>query len=325
MSSPNEHLSAAIERPIDMQAAGFVERRDSVSWSSADEERFEAWLDETPAHRVAFMRLNASWKRTERLAALRTTDFKRSATSAPPSSRWPLKIAMACGLAVASAAALTAYFSTPHYDTYATTVGGHETLSLHDGSKIELNTNTIIHVSQTQNQRLVLLERGEAYFQVHHDETRPFIVVAGAGRIVDLGTTFSVQSDQGRLKVSLIEGSVRVELKGARQKQTTLSSGEVLLASAGSVSVARAPLANLTTALAWRKGMLVFHGTTLSDAAREFNRYNETKIVIDDPKAAHETINGALPANDLEEFERMAGNLFGLRTKKNGNEIVFSR
>lgn len=325
MSSADEDLSAAIERPIDMQAAGFVERRDSASWSDADEERFKAWLDETPAHRVAFMRLNAGWKRTERLAALRTTDFKRSATTAPPSSRWPLKIAMACGLAIASTAALTAYFSTPHYDTYATTVGGHETLSLHDGSKIELNTDTIVHILQTQSRRLVLLERGEAYFQVHHDEARPFVVVAGAGRIVDLGTKFAVQSEQGHLGVSLIEGRVKVELKDTPWKETTLSSGDVLVASAGSVSVKRGPVADLSNALAWRKGMLVFHSTTLLDAAREFNRYNETKIVIDDPRAAHETINGALPANDLGEFERMAGNLFGLKAKKRANEIVFSR
>ncbi len=325
MSSFDEKLDAVVERPVDMKAAEFVEQRDSVSWTEADENRFTAWLDEAPAHRVAFMRLNASWKRTERLVALRTADFKRPVTNVPSSNRWPLKIAMACGLVLASAVGLTTYFSAPHYDTYATTIGGHETLSLHDGSKIELNTDTVVHVSQTQKRRLVVLEKGEAYFQVHHDEARPFVVVAGTGRILDLGTKFAVQSEQGHLKVSLVEGRVKVELKDAPEKETTLSSGDVLLASAGSVSVKRAPVADLSNALAWRKGMLIFHGTTLLDAAREFNRYNETKIAIDDPRAARETINGALLANDLGEFERMAGNLFGLKAKKRANEIVFSR
>ncbi len=315
----------AIERPVDMRAAEFVERRDSPSWTEAQESEFELWLDENPAHRVAFMRLNASWKRTERLAALRAPEFQRPYKLAPSSIRWPLKLAILAGFSIAIAGAAGAYFSPPRYDTYATTVGGHETLSLHDGSKIELNTDTLVRISQTPKQRLVVLEKGEAYFQVRHEQKRPFVVVTRAGRIIDLGTEFAVRSDDQRLKVSLIEGSVRVELKEGPKKAATLSSGDVLLASAGSVSVTTAPLTSLNTTLAWRKGMLVFHETSLLNAAREFNRYNETRIVIDDPRASHETINGALPANDLEEFERMAKNLFGLRAKKHGNELIFSR
>jgi transmembrane sensor len=71
--------------------------------------------------------------------------------------------------------------------------------------------------------------------------------------------------------------------------------------------------------------MLVFHETSLADAAAQFNRYNETKIVIADPRASRETINGKLPTNDLEEFERMARNIFGLRAEKRGNELVLTR
>ena len=310
-------------RPIDMRAAEYVERRDSAQWTPDDELHFEDWLNESSAHRVAFMRLNASWKRTERLMALRTPELKRLQTSPQTNGGRVLRVAVLAAVVLGGAGWLASYLRTPHYDRYATTVGGHETLALHDGSKIELNTDTVVRISQTAKQRLVMLDRGEAYFQVRHDETRPFVVVTDAGRIVDLGTTFSVRTDANHLKVTLVEGSVRVETKGG-EGERTLSPGDVLFASVGNLSVKKQPMPTLATALAWRRGMLVFHETSLLDAAREFNRYNETKIVIRDPNAGRETINGTLPANDLEEFSRMARNIFGLKTEKRRSEILFT-
>jgi transmembrane sensor len=243
----------------------------------------------------------------------RTTDWQR-----------PFKFAVALVLTVAVGSAVAFYILTPRYDTYATTVGGRETLTLHDGSRIELNSNTVVRVSQNPSRRLVRLDRGEAFFEIRHDSNHPFVVVAAGHRLVDLGTKFSVRADADHLKVALVEGSVRVETKGG-QGERTLSPGDVLLASTDGLSVKKQPLQALATTLAWRRGMLVFHETSLLDAAQEFNRYNETKIVIRDPNAGRETINGTLPANDIEEFSRMARNIFGLRTEKRGNEILFAR
>jgi transmembrane sensor len=87
---------------------------------------------------------------------------------------------------------------------------------------------------------------------------------------------------------------------------------------------AHAP-ATVLTSLMWRKGMVSFHETSLADAAAEFNRYNRIKIVIHDPRARHETINGTLPINDLGEFTHMAANLFGLHARRQGNQIVLFR
>ena len=71
--------------------------------------------------------------------------------------------------------------------------------------------------------------------------------------------------------------------------------------------------------------MLAFHNTTLAEAAAEFNRYNQTRIVLEDPRAGTETINGMLPINDLAEFAHVAKNLFGLRAENHGDEIVLTR
>ena len=48
-----------------------------------------------------------------------------------------------------------------------------------DGSRIELNTNTVLRARMTTDQRIVWLEKGEAYFRIKHDSTHPFIVMVG--------------------------------------------------------------------------------------------------------------------------------------------------
>ena len=60
--------------------------------------------------------------------------------------------------------------------TYATAVGGHKTLTLGDGSEVELNTDTIVRMPKVAGQRQVILDKGEAYFQIKHDAENPFIV-----------------------------------------------------------------------------------------------------------------------------------------------------
>ena len=327
MSGLEEEAEALDKRTVEMRAAEFVERRDDADWTDSDEQHFAQWLEESSAHRVAFLRLNASWQRTERLAALKTPAFGASAAT-PQAKRFRfLSAAAAFGLVLVSGGFLATYLSAPRYDTYATTIGGHETLKLHDGTRIELNTNTLVRVAQTPSSRLVKLERGEAYFDVRHDEKRPFIVATDSGRIVDIGTKFSADIEGGKLKLSLLEGRIRFETKDAsgHARQVQLVPGQTLVSDAGSITLSRKAPHELTSDLAWRSGMLDFHETSLAEAAAQFNRYNETKIVISDPRASRETINGKLPTNDLEEFERMARNIFGLHAVKRGNELVLAR
>ena len=77
---------------------------------------------------------------------------------------------------------------------FSTEVGGHETVTFSDGTRIELNTNTVLRARMTTAQRTVWLDKGEAYFQVKHDPAHPLTVIAGH-RVTDLGTEFLVRDD----------------------------------------------------------------------------------------------------------------------------------
>ena len=232
----------------------------------------------------------------------------------------------AAALVAATGFAAAPYFMKSRGQTYSTTVGGRETLALADGSRIELNTDTVMRVAMTHERRSVWLDSGEAYFQVKHDVQRPFVVMVGDRRIIDLGTKFVIRRDESRMKVAVLEGSVELDAVGAQADRVPklLKSGDVAVATGNTVSISRKTQRTLANELGWQRGVLVFDNATLAEAAAEFNRYNREKIVIADPSAAQIMIGATLPQNDVQAFVRVAQKIFGLRVERQGDNIVIS-
>ena len=83
------------------------------------------------------------------------------------------------------------YAAKGEVQTISTAVGGHKLVKLSDGSRIELNTDTVIRIKGWQ--RTVMLAKGEAFFEIKHDALHPFTVDVAGQRITDLGTKFVVR------------------------------------------------------------------------------------------------------------------------------------
>lgn len=302
-------------------AAWLIKRRDHDDWSTESQAELDAWLAESPAHKIAYLRVSTAWQRADRLEALRS----------PPQRRGWLAPMLKLGGAAAVAAAVAVAVvlvrpATPGMANYSTGVGGHEKLTLRDGSRIELNTSTALRIATEGNAKTVYLDKGEAFFRITHNPNRKFVVIAGSRRIIDLGTQFLVRRENDRLRVALYEGKAQFEVSDARgEQQTTLNPGDVVVATSNSLSVTRRRVDELSDELGWRRGLLVFHHVTLQAAAAEYNRYNLKKFVIADPQIAQLNINGALPANDTGAFTRSVKRLFDLKVEERSNEIVISR
>jgi transmembrane sensor len=326
VSGVGERSIVTNAREIDARAAYWIQRREFWEWTETDQIQFDEWLGKSLAHQVAYVRLTLGWNRTERLAALRPSrDEQILSPTRPPRM---LAFSATAGLVIAAVLSVGAFllFSGPTTQTYATAVGGHQTVRLADGSQVELNTNTILSVRIGEHKREISLDRGEAYFKVLHDARRPFVVMAGDRRITDLGTAFSVRRDMGRLEVAVMEGRVRFDASGDGElKPATLSEGDVAVATRNSLSVTKKSSQKLVSELSWRRGLLVFEHATLADAAAEFNRYNREKLVIAGPAAARRTIGATFRINDIRAFARVAQEVFGLRVDVRGDEIVISR
>jgi transmembrane sensor len=219
------------------------------------------------------------------------------------------------------------FLTAPQTQTYTTAVGGHDTLTLPDGSRIELNTDTAIRVADTANLRKIWLDKGEVYFQVVHNAARPFIVVAGDRRVTDIGTKFVMRRELGRLQVAVVDGRVRLDAGGniPQSSPAVLSAGDAATVTESSLRLTRKPPHALESELGWLRGVFVFRHTTLADAAAEYNRYNAEKIMVSDAAVARLTISGTLPVNNVKAFTDVARNFFSLNVVRRGDEVVISR
>ena len=257
---------------IERTAAAWLARRDAGTWSPHEQAALDAWLEAATAHRVAFLRLEATWRRADRLRAL---GAGHSGPMPPPRGAWTLKpfpeppdpdarpapsagprplprgtparpdgrplrgiLAVAAGLALAVLAVLAwpAWRGSEAAPStrYATTVGALRDIALADGSHITLSSDSRVRVTYARDERRIELERGEAFFDVARDPGRPFAVVAGDRRVTAVGTRFDVRRDRADLRVVVTQGVVRLETRARADGRRQ----PVTLLPAGSIALA---------------------------------------------------------------------------------------
>jgi transmembrane sensor len=312
---------------VDRQAADWASaKRSPKDWSEASQKELEAWIAQSLAHRVAFLRMDMAWQRAERIAALRTP--MRPAPG--PNQTGPAirrRIVIALGLVALLGAFAGQYLGPSHVQLIETPKGGQEKITLADGSLIELNTDTALKVKLGARERTVELIRGEAYFEIKHDVARPFSVMAGDRRIVDLGTKFVVRLAPDQLTVSLLEGKASLERinSNAAQRSVVLSPGDVALATSDATRISKVTARDLADSLAWRRGSVVFHYQRLDTAVAELNRYGGPQLVIADADSAKLLISGTFLTNKPEDFAGIAHEIFGLRVQHRNNSLILSR
>ena len=309
---------------IEQTAAQWVAREDR-GFAPGEDAALSVWLEASTANRLAYLRLRTSWENSARLAALQNSPrFSVSTLGRPVWGRW----ALAAALTVAALGSGAYYYVARQSEqiAYATRIGERPTLRLSDGTRIQLNTDTAVRASITQATRTVTLEKGEAYFEVVHDASRPFTVLAGNRRITDLGTKFSVRRDGDKVYVVVKEGRVRVDSADSAPVPVApvyAGGGNVVLAKADEMLVAPRTEKDLSDDLSWRDGMLVFNQKTLAEAAEEFNRYNRKRIVVSGD-ARDIRIGGSFRADNIEVFAQLVRNALGLKVTEEGDQIEIS-
>ncbi len=302
-------------------ASAWLARREFGNWSPEDQAAFEAWAAASPSHMVAYLRVEQVWQRAERLRAL-SRPMRAAKPQAPAAaSILPKMVAV---LFLFATIGMGVWFTAPTEQAYETPIGVRKTITFADGSKVELNTDTVLRARVTSGSRHAELVKGEAFFDIQHDAARPFTVLAGAWRVTDLGTKFIVRRETGRVEVTLVEGSAEVEpvAKGVPGKRTVLVPGDIVVATADGLKVTKKSTPALANQMAWRRGLLIFNHATLADVAAQFNRYNNQKLIITAPSVARRTIGGTFPTSGVEEFAEVAKGIFGFRIKTHGNEIT---
>jgi transmembrane sensor len=328
MSAESEAVSNSIAAEIQMAASRWViDRQVREDWSTEDQTGLDKWLGESIANRIAYLRAEQAWSRTARAVALRQpTQAERRSSFASALLTWSKRALGAMAVAALAGAAAQYFLHATRYVSYSTPVGGRQVLTLSDGSQVELNTDSAVRIADSKTAPEVVVDKGEVYFDVKHDPSRHFSVLADGRRISDLGTKFLVREKTGHLEIALIEGRVLIGApEGSNKPATDMEPGDIAVATPQSTVISKRAQDALSKELSWREGVLIFHHTTLADAAFEFNRYTGRKIVIADAKVAHMEINGTFRTNDVEMFTDVTADILGLHVEKLDDKILLGR
>ena len=228
-----------------------------------------------------------------------------------------------------------------------TKVGEQSIFTLKDGSQIQLNTNSLIHVAYSPNHRLLTLVQGEARFDVSQDKERPFTVKVGKKSFTALGTIFNVQKKKNQVmelvvtegKVLITEASTSIDsiketLTQARVSiipntlaVTLVVSGEKATISENEANTQTSPIEKVSLNqihrdLAWQQGMLIFEGEPLSNALAEISRYTTSNFEIVDIELSNITVAGYFKAGDIDGLLASLQSNFGINYSKKTNGTI---
>jgi transmembrane sensor len=308
----------------ELLASAWLAREDR-GLTAEETDALDLWLSSSSLHKVAYLRLKASWQRADRLAALKGP-MPFAAPEHPRLFSRPRLLALAAALTLLLGGAAYHAWRLQAGEGYATDIGRMQAVRLADGSRIELNTNTRVHTDVTATRRTVTLDAGEAYFDVVHDANRPFVVYAGNRRITDLGTKFSVFRSDDDVRVTVREGRVKVEILGEQggRAPVVADGGHEVVTKGGETLVLAKPDSDIANDLSWRSGRLVFNQQTLAEAAEQFNRYNERQILVEG-NARKIRIGGSFKADNVDVFVLLLHRGFGLSVNEQGKKITVSR
>ena len=205
MSAKDARGVAKPSRKMVAEAAAWITRLHGSSRSAEVEAGFREWLAADAGHAAAFEGMTEIWDTMPAVPAgqlPRVVVLPRSPVSRP----W-VRAAAAIALCAVIACA---FVYLPRGLSYATETGEQRIVNLDDGSRVSLNSGTRMAIRFADHERRIVLEEGEAYFEVAQDSRRPFVVVAGTHRVTALGTSFVVRYEGDRTAVVLVDGAQSV-------------------------------------------------------------------------------------------------------------------
>jgi transmembrane sensor len=318
------------------QAALWAARLDGSELTAAQLAELETWLAENPAHRTLLSQytqlsadleehfpalLEASAAHAEQAEqAGRTRAVEESETApevvVPLRTLWNPRRAAGWALAAAAVVAGFVWLARPRHqsEAFVTAAAERRSVTLADGSQVELNARTRLQVDIGGAERHVRLAGGEAFFTVSKDPKRPFMIETPAGSVRVTGTVFGVHSEAASdLAVTVVEGSVLVRPDVAPAAPVSLHAGDRLIAGT-SVAVQKLSADELRDALAWRKGQIVFDHVPLREALARFAHYQGREGDFTVTAAAAELqVSGLYSLDDVDGF--LAGIEQSLRVK----------
>lgn len=317
-------------------AAGlWIARRDR-RLTPEEAAEFAAWQAADPRHAAELARLEGTWRQLDTMETDPALRALANGVVGRARARQARRRRRNTFLALAAAAAIVLGLQldwlgreadTPasrlpkeNYRVIASTL---QRKLLPDGSIAELNGDSRIELDYTESARRVRLVSGEAHFVVMKNAARPFYVTAGPVTVRAVGTAFNVRLASENVEVLVTEGKVKlqhapVSVDAAATATPEVENAEPALVEGEKaviprtlapvfreVTVDRVGRAEIDHELGWQSTRLVFNNTPLDEVIDGFNRFNQHRLTLGDPKLKERTLTGEFRADNREGFVRL--------------------
>lgn len=271
-----------------------------------ERDAFAVWLNTDPRHAVEYEAMLDIWDVSEHLSRPAPAEARVIALPAPRRTTWQrFAVAAAVTLLAVPVAAYSGWqlgwIPDAHERFTADTRA--KTVTLPDGSQVELNLGTQLTFSNYKDERRVTLGKGEAFFKVSHDVSHPFLVQVAEGQVRVTGTQFNVWMYEDQVRVTLLEGSVLVTSnKHLSGDGLRLEPGMQARYKAGDYAAQISQTSTGMPDLAWRNGKLVLDNLSLADALPLINRYLDSPLSVADSATGKLRIGGVFNTREIDHL-----------------------
>lgn len=207
---------------------------------------------------------------------------------------------------------------TVHQHKLQVPLGGTYHIQLADGTNVWLNADSELEFPSafTGDERIVKV-RGEAYFEIAKDASRPFKVFVGETQVEAIGTAFNINTHlyKEKIKTILTEGKIKVST-GVDHK--IVEPGYATISGGGSIEVGKA---DLEEALAWKEGYFYFDSKQLKEVLDEIARWYNVKLDIKVPLANKRYVGGIKKSESIEAVCAVLSDLTPYRFTIEGKKL----
>jgi transmembrane sensor len=315
---------------VTRQAIEWHQRLDQGEMDADSQREFRAWM-QSPAHAKELARIclidallqrDPLFKR-ERLPSL-PENVIRFESYAPPRARIPQpqvapavptvksavnsvfnsgfrkKLAIAaCGL-IAGLVAVLGGRATPNQDI-VTQEGRWDKKLLADGSVVDAGPRTRLRFDFDAGARRVILEQGEALFEVAKDPARPFIVMTDAGTVQAIGTVFATADIGDKVIVTVAAGKVAVTSAAGLQPMVPVGANQQTVLSHTGAS--EPVTVDAEREVKWIRNWYEYDGEQVGEIIAQLNRRHGVKVIVDDPQVTRLRMSSlSFKPSEPEEF-----------------------
>ncbi len=186
------------------------------------------------------------------------------------------------------------------FNTIISKEGNHK-VTLPDGSSITLNVDSeLVFPKKFSDSIREVTLTGEAFFEITHNDNKPFIVNANEIKIKVLGTSFNVKSysKDEKIETTLVTG--KVELIKDEETPVILAPSQkaVFFKSENKLKIEEVNSSNI---IAWKDGKLIFSNTSMEDVIVDLERKYDVKFIINSPKLLAYEYTGTFDNLSIDE------------------------